>query len=553
MKKTGLLIVLFITLAMLGYGQTYAPAFGIQAPASCKMLKDASFTVLETSADFTAGGGGTGDDGSYANNPIQLPFTFSFFGKSYTSLYLNINGNITFDGNYPDFNSTSFATFNRAMIAPFWADIDLLLPGEGGVPTGKIYYKINPTNFIVIWENVGYYQNRTDKLNTFQLVLTNGSDPLIPNGGNVAFYYDSMNWTSGYASLTDNGFCGYPATVGITYGDQRNFFQIGRFDHLGDATDYDGIYPPNETVTPAGCNAVGGTRYFDGVKWLEKRCDLAYNISKKLLVQPASCDSTSNLYGVNMTYFVVNFPSTGTLDIKVDNVVKKTYNLATDIPASGPLYIQLGGLSSDGSVHTISTSFSADPTQNTSQTYTAPIACKHVVNCADCVTSFSPIPGQTYFVSAWVKESFDATATPPVTYVHSGVKINFNDNAITTIPLFRPSGPVVEGWQRIEGTFVVPSGAQNIQIQLVNENAAYDIYFDDVRIHPLNSNMKSFVYNPSTQKLVAELDENNFATIYEYDDEGILIRVKKETERGVMTIKETRSNQSKVQTNKAQD
>jgi len=58
--------------------------------------------------------------------------------------------------------------------------------------------------------------------------------------------------------------------------------------------------------------------------------------------------------------------------------------------------------------------------------------------------------------------------------------------------------------------------------------------------------MKSFVYNPSTQKLVAELDENNFATLYEYDDEGILIRVKKETERGVMTIKETRSNQSKI-------
>lgn len=71
--------------------------------------------------------------------------------------------------------------------------------------------------------------------------------------------------------------------------------------------------------------------------------------------------------------------------------------------------------------------------------------------------------------------------------------------------------------------------------------------FDDIRIHPFRSNMKSFVYNPSTQKLTAELDENNYSTQYEYDDEGILIRVKKETERGVMTIKETRNNQSKVQ------
>ena len=58
--------------------------------------------------------------------------------------------------------------------------------------------------------------------------------------------------------------------------------------------------------------------------------------------------------------------------------------------------------------------------------------------------------------------------------------------------------------------------------------------------------MKSYVYDPSTQKLTAELDENNYATKYEYDDEGILIRVKKETTRGVMTIKESRNNQSKI-------
>ncbi len=54
--------------------------------------------------------------------------------------------------------------------------------------------------------------------------------------------------------------------------------------------------------------------------------------------------------------------------------------------------------------------------------------------------------------------------------------------------------------------------------------------------------MKSFVYDEATQRLMAELDENNYATFYEYDQEGGLIRVKKETERGVYTIQETRSN-----------
>jgi len=42
-------------------------------------------------------------------------------------------------------------------------------------------------------------------------------------------------------------------------------------------------------------------------------------------------------------------------------------------------------------------------------------------------------------------------------------------------------------------------------------------------------------------RLMAELDENNYATFYEYDDDGTLIRVKKETERGIQTIKESRS------------
>ena len=42
-------------------------------------------------------------------------------------------------------------------------------------------------------------------------------------------------------------------------------------------------------------------------------------------------------------------------------------------------------------------------------------------------------------------------------------------------------------------------------------------------------------------RLMADLDENNYATYYEYDDDGTLIRVKKETERGIMTVQESRS------------
>jgi hypothetical protein len=53
--------------------------------------------------------------------------------------------------------------------------------------------------------------------------------------------------------------------------------------------------------------------------------------------------------------------------------------------------------------------------------------------------------------------------------------------------------------------------------------------------------MKSYVYDGETFWLTSELDDNNYATFYEYDQEGGLIRIKKETARGIVTIQDTRS------------
>ena len=166
------------------------------------------------------------------------------------------------------------------------------------------------------------------------------------------------------------------------------------------------------------------------------------------------------------------------------------------------------------------------------------------IPCPDCISTFSPLPGEKYALFAWVKEAY-TSENMPITFSFSGIKIGFNKQQSGAM-MCRPLGNIVDGWQRIECSFTIPLQANSIQIELVNEqtNAAVEVYFDDIRIHPYFSNMKSFVYDPFTHKLTAELDENNYATKYEYDDEGILIRVKKETERGVMTIKENRTKQS---------
>jgi uncharacterized repeat protein (TIGR01451 family) len=166
--------------------------------------------------------------------------------------------------------------------------------------------------------------------------------------------------------------------------------------------------------------------------------------------------------------------------------------------------------------------------------------------CPICIAPFAPQEGMEYVISAWVQESTHKLEA--ASYTNASISLFFGGANVTLGP-FYPKGAIIDGWQRIEEVFMVPSNVSTVEIRLNNTTASnafgYPVYFDDLRIHPFNSNMKSFVYDPYTLRLAAELDENNYATFYEYDQEGGLIRVKKETERGVMTIQESRSNNVK--------
>lgn len=180
------------------------------------------------------------DDGS--SNSIPLGFSFCFYGTTYNSCFINNNGNISFGSAYSTFSSNSFPDPGFVMIAPFWGDVD-----TRGAASGLVYFKQTATSLIVKWSNVGYYSSMTDKLNDFQLIITDGSDPLLPNGNNIAFCYGDMQWTTGSASQGVGGFGGVPSTVGVNKGDGINFVQIGRFDQAG--VSYDGPYGLNDGVS----------------------------------------------------------------------------------------------------------------------------------------------------------------------------------------------------------------------------------------------------------------------------------------------------------------
>ena len=202
---------------------------------SCYQAPDGTYTLAMT----------PNDDGS--SNLISIPFNFCLYGTQYNSLYINNNGNISFVNPYYTFSASAFPDPTYIMVAPFWGDVDTRGPGGAG-GAGTVQYKITPTALYVNWEGVGYFNEENDMLNTFQLIITNGNDPVLPAGNNIAFCYKDMQWTTGAASQGVGGFGGVPATVGVNQGAPgNNYIQMGRFDQPGSA--YDGGYGNNDGVS----------------------------------------------------------------------------------------------------------------------------------------------------------------------------------------------------------------------------------------------------------------------------------------------------------------
>lgn len=160
-------------------------------------------------------------------------------------------------------------------------------------------------------------------------------------------------------------------------------------------------------------------------------------------------------------------------------------------------------------------------------------------DCEGCLPSFSPLPGRKYIVNAWVRE--EGAPGGAIVYSKPRITVEMPAGAVVQTIMPGPQSPMVDGWQLMEGEFTAPPEAASFRINLLC-NGTGSVLFDDVRIFPAEGSMKCYVYDPKDLRFVAELDERHFATRYEYDNEGKLVRVKKDTERGVMTLQETRRN-----------
>lgn len=189
---------------------------------------------------------------------------------------------------------------------------------------------------------------------------------------------------------------------------------------------------------------------------------------------------------------------------------------------------------------------------------------------------FHPRPHQRYVLNGWLSlgDEFSKWVT---TYL-DGTSYDLNEEwrrRIATSPSVEVrffdadnndiggqksqlKGTLVDSWQQFEVDFVTPEHCQYVLLKLSQGVLSYTYpggsggghtfkssYFDDIRIHPYNAEMQSYVYDDQF-RVTAILDRNNYARYIHYNSEGKPFFVEQETEKGVFTITETRSHSAKL-------
>ena len=154
--------------------------------------------TLDAAYDSAIASAGTVVDGLADDDSrnLNLPFPFSFYGVSYTRIFLNSDGNLTFGAADSAISDRTLGrlTAGPPRIAGFFADLD---PSSGG----EVRVTSQPGLFAVSWVSVREYSaTGTGLRNTFQILL-------YPDG-RIVLAFQVMNSAS--------------AVVGIAPGAVRN-------------------------------------------------------------------------------------------------------------------------------------------------------------------------------------------------------------------------------------------------------------------------------------------------------------------------------------------
>ncbi|PHR50046.1 MAG: hypothetical protein COA32_02620 [Fluviicola sp.] len=148
-----------------------------------------------------------------------------------------------------------------------------------------------------------------------------------------------------------------------------------------------------------------------------------------------------------------------------------------------------------------------------------------------------------YILSVWVSRentnvvSFETSNLIELGSVAGGV---FDPNGINVHNV--TYSKIIEGWQKVDLELSAPSNNLVLGIQF---NPGIDkLFVDDVRFSAKTGGISTYVYGADDLWLRAELNADNYATLYYYDEEGNLTLKKQETEEGIFTVTESRGHVS---------
>lgn len=215
--RTQLLFYSILLLSMLGL-------FGLQREVS-----NAQGNAIRGNAGFESNTLAANDDRS--TDLVEVGFTLNFFGQEFTDLYVNNNGNVTFDRPLSTFTPFGLLETNVPIIAPFFADVDTRADRSELVTYGMDTIGGRPA-FGVNWIDVGYFSFGDDKLNSIQLVIVDRSDIAVGDF-DFEFNYNQIEWETGGASGGTDGLGGNSARAGYSNGVDTAFELDGSAENGG--------------------------------------------------------------------------------------------------------------------------------------------------------------------------------------------------------------------------------------------------------------------------------------------------------------------------------
>lgn len=165
----------------------------------------------------------------------SLGFRINFNGIRYDSVWVNNNGNLTFDSALAVFTPYLIQLNSRPMFAAFFADVDTRNYGDvTRFGTGTL--QVAPGNtrniFCINWINVGCYNLSNPAIvNSFQMIIIDRSD-IVPGDFDLEYNYDKITWEAGTASEGNSSGLGGTKTASMGWSNGTNSF----YSHTGSLT-----------------------------------------------------------------------------------------------------------------------------------------------------------------------------------------------------------------------------------------------------------------------------------------------------------------------------